>query len=297
MNILLAGIVGGTVSLFVTNVKGGNTNLQSYTVLFSKIVKLENQLNKIHGYNNKDLSQIVKKIDDIYRYAEISALKTIQLKLARNVDISKSDIKIVNTLKQNKWDVDASFNKIEDYVFTYGSSIKTEIFQDMSKLLINKYYSIIADSLYKIRNSIAYKTRTIDPDLVNRNTFLDTLSFANINVDIVSLKHNTDVLMAMTMNRSNFPGNFNIPVARYCRMRIDDTNQLTRDDILHLCILIAKSKDGSKYFLEADKIRRHFMHVDTNLSHNQIVQLFANFKYCTQMGRIEPYCNERYRNI
>lgn len=36
MNILLAGIVGGTVSLFVTNVKGGNTNLQSYTVLFSK---------------------------------------------------------------------------------------------------------------------------------------------------------------------------------------------------------------------------------------------------------------------
>ncbi len=291
MNILLAGIVGGTVSLFVTNVKGGNTNLQSYTVLFSKIVKLENQLNKIHGYNNKDLSQIVKKIDDIYRYAEISALKTIQLKLARNVDISKSDIKIVNTLKQNKWDVDASFNKIEDYVFTYGSSIKTEIFQDMSKLLINKYYSIIADSLYKIRNSIAYKTRTIDPDLVNRNTFLDTLSFANINVDIVSLKHNTDVLMAMTMNRSNFP------VARYCRMRIDDTNQLTRDDILHLCILIAKSKDGSKYFLEADKIRRHFMHVDTNLSHNQIAQLFANFKYCTQMGRIEPYCNERYRNI
>lgn len=313
MNILFAGIVGGTFSFIVKRIQGGNLNLQPYTILLSKVVKLENQLNKIGCdimFNKRNKSRSAKNINNRNRLTELASKmrylytkhkdlieNTISQKITRKVNLSVSDKYIVDLFLQNNSDIERIFPEIENYVFSYDDSIETDIFLIMSKHVINKYYIDIAISLYTIRNNIAYETRTINPDLVNNNTFLDTLSFANINVDIISLKHNTDALMTMVNDKLNFPRRFHIPVAKYCKMRINDINQLTKDDILHLCILIAKSKDASKYFLEADKIRRHFMHVDTNLSHNQIAQLFANFKYCTQMGRIEPYCNERYRNI
>ena len=200
MNILIAGIFGGTIS-YIFDKKGGHWRdlpKENHTKLLTKIVKLELKINEKLKQDNEERNiqedknqqrQIVTKWKEYTNRRQIQLIKELQkLKIDQLRD---TDNNIINILKNAHWNIDQCISNIKNYVdfynYDFNQILESQVFQKLWNILLNFSLLDLVILIYDIRNDIIYKQKQMSTKIIEQSTFLEDINFSLLNVDLRQL--------------------------------------------------------------------------------------------------------------